>query len=429
MKNIFTYISIFLLTFSTDLFSQDEHKNVLAITAGAGVLTFNGDVGKGKDVSAYTYTRGGYNLNIEKLFVKNKLSASINILSGKLAMGERSTIVDRNNNFESSLTQFGLNLTAYLRNAKEIPVVPYFTTGVSFALLKTFADRGFNGDSLYYYWSDGSIRNLPQMPGNEILSHHVTRDYIYETAIDSAAKSTVSLPIGLGVKFIISPKLEANIGANYHFSFTDGIDALKGKGKDQYLYSYFSITYNIMKGGTKKTKEKSTIDFASIDNVDTDKDGVKDNFDACPGTPKGVKVDSKGCPLDVDDDGVPDYLDKEAGTKKGALVDTEGKTITDAMIKEKASNDSIAQGRYSTFMDAPSTQSLQNLDSDIQKNQATKGNAKKSKIPVAFQSADTNKDGIISSTEISAVIDGFFEGSNDYNVEKIHALIDYFFEQ
>jgi len=43
---------------------------------------------------------------------------------------------------------------------------------------------------------------------------------------------------------------------------------------------------------------------------DTDNDGVTDADDACPGTPANVKVDAKGCPLDTDGDGIADYLDK-----------------------------------------------------------------------------------------------------------------------
>ncbi|NLU38818.1 MAG: OmpA family protein [Bacteroidales bacterium] len=43
---------------------------------------------------------------------------------------------------------------------------------------------------------------------------------------------------------------------------------------------------------------------------DSDDDGVADKNDACPNTPKGAKVDAKGCPIDTDGDGVYDGLDK-----------------------------------------------------------------------------------------------------------------------
>jgi OmpA-OmpF porin, OOP family len=58
--------------------------------------------------------------------------------------------------------------------------------------------------------------------------------------------------------------------------------------------------------------------------LDSDGDGVYDNLDRCPGTPRGVKVDTRGCPIDTDGDGVPDYLDKCPNTPKGATVDARG---------------------------------------------------------------------------------------------------------
>src|ERR1041385_612413 len=57
---------------------------------------------------------------------------------------------------------------------------------------------------------------------------------------------------------------------------------------------------------------------------DSDHDGVPDNKDACPDTPAGATVDSKGCPIDSDRDGVPDGIDKCPGTPAGARVDATG---------------------------------------------------------------------------------------------------------
>jgi len=57
---------------------------------------------------------------------------------------------------------------------------------------------------------------------------------------------------------------------------------------------------------------------------DDDGDGVPNHLDKCPDTPRGVKVDAVGCPLDTDGDGVPDYLDKCPGTPKGVEVDAKG---------------------------------------------------------------------------------------------------------
>lgn len=71
---------------------------------------------------------------------------------------------------------------------------------------------------------------------------------------------------------------------------------------------------------------------------DTDKDGVSDAKDACPLTPKNVKVDKNGCPVDTDGDGVADYIDKCPGTAPeaynkvdayGCPLDTDGDGIPD----------------------------------------------------------------------------------------------------
>ncbi len=71
---------------------------------------------------------------------------------------------------------------------------------------------------------------------------------------------------------------------------------------------------------------------------DKDKDGVQNKFDLCPETPRGVKVDDFGCPIDSDGDGVPDYLDECPGTpaaaygyvdEVGCPIDTDGDSVPD----------------------------------------------------------------------------------------------------
>jgi outer membrane protein OmpA-like peptidoglycan-associated protein len=58
--------------------------------------------------------------------------------------------------------------------------------------------------------------------------------------------------------------------------------------------------------------------------VDTDKDGVIDSKDQCPGTSAGIAVDAKGCAKDSDMDGVADSNDKCPGTGAGISVDASG---------------------------------------------------------------------------------------------------------
>lgn len=64
---------------------------------------------------------------------------------------------------------------------------------------------------------------------------------------------------------------------------------------------------------------------------DRDRDGVKDNVDACPDTPRGEPVDATGCSAsqrDSDRDGVRDNADKCPNTPAGESVDAEGCSAT-----------------------------------------------------------------------------------------------------
>jgi OOP family OmpA-OmpF porin len=58
--------------------------------------------------------------------------------------------------------------------------------------------------------------------------------------------------------------------------------------------------------------------------VDSDGDGVPDDKDACPNTPRGCRVDARGCPIDSDGDGVCDGLDQCPNTPHGCQVDAKG---------------------------------------------------------------------------------------------------------
>jgi outer membrane protein OmpA-like peptidoglycan-associated protein len=60
-------------------------------------------------------------------------------------------------------------------------------------------------------------------------------------------------------------------------------------------------------------KDDACPDVAGLANLkgcpDSDGDGITDKDDLCSNTPKGYKVDAKGCPLDTDKDGVIDEED------------------------------------------------------------------------------------------------------------------------
>src|SRR5438309_1579611 len=69
---------------------------------------------------------------------------------------------------------------------------------------------------------------------------------------------------------------------------------------------------------------------------DSDHDGVPDNKDACPDTPAGAAVDSKGCPIDSDRDGAPDGIDQGPNTPAGTKVDAVGCPLPVEAVKPTA---------------------------------------------------------------------------------------------
>src|SRR5436309_2519016 len=73
-----------------------------------------------------------------------------------------------------------------------------------------------------------------------------------------------------------------------------------------------------------------------VPSKDSDHDGVPDNKDACPDTPAGATVDSKGCPLDSDLDGVPDGIDQCPNTPAGTKVDAVGCPLPVEAVKPPA---------------------------------------------------------------------------------------------
>jgi hypothetical protein len=400
----------------------------LSVTGQAGGLKFLGDVGKKNNANFFSDMRLGYNLGVEYRIGKI-LGIGIDGMYGKLA----GTDNDKSShlNFQSTVMGGGLNLFAFFDKLgeKEKDVAPYIHAGFGYLMFDPYGDLRDKNGTAYNYWSDGSIRNLVESSSNDPLSVNLKRDYKYETQLKDSvvnyARNTFYIPLGVGAKFKMGFRTSLRIGVAYNLCLTDYIDNYKNGGNDSWASANVGLNVHF---GKKPKDAYSNVDFKAVDNSDTDGDGVKDLDDQCFGTPKGVKVDSKGCPEDKDDDGVFDYMDKELTTKKGAKVDGNGVTIDeDALAKRQLAWDSLSVERSEGFNNAPSLTYLKEVEAKSKENQSQSGKA--SSIPAEFVEADYNKDGIISAAEITKTIDGFFEGENSFNVEKINKLIDFFFEQ
>jgi hypothetical protein len=409
-------------------------KQLPSVAIGAGVLSFNGDVGQGAGLSSLSRIRAGYNITIEERIGK-WMGVSLNGIYGKLSDSERSK--DRNLNFESTIMQGDLDIVLHFDNdrimPRNSPFAPYIFAGIGYLKFDPYGDLKGKNDSTYYYWSDGTIHDASETGPTAGLSNVIQRDYTYETQLKDSttnyARNSLAIPVGVGFNLKVLRNLSVNVGGTYYITMTDWIDNFKAGGNDSYFFANVSLQYTFGKEQDDSDPIYNTVDFSALDHLDSDEDGVNDGDDRCPGSPKGVKVNNHGCPDDNDEDGIPDYRDKELMTKRNALVDENGVTITDQMLAEKQSKyDSLATERSELFNENPSLAYLKDVEAKSNENRKTNPNAASS-IPYALRPADKNKDGFISADEIAAAIDGFFEGDSDFTVEKLNDLIDFFFEQ
>jgi len=118
--------------------------------------------------------------------------------------------------------------------------------------------------------------------------------------------------LGAGITFHMTPRLALDAG--YRYSVGDDASFKSGTTETEIEYSAQSLLVGL----------RYNFFDAKYGVQDADGDGVSDEMDECPATPRGVQVDSVGCPLDGDNDGVADYLDQCPNTPAGAKVNASG---------------------------------------------------------------------------------------------------------
>ncbi len=153
-------------------------------------------------------------------------------------------------------------------------VFPYFLAGAS------------------YLWFDPYGSSQQKLPNN---------------AAGLYKKEEINYNAELGFRFLLTDDFSFNINGMAHISPNDYLD-------DYAAGVSTDLFYSIGAG----------FSYSFFSEKDEDEDGVLDSKDLCSGTPKGVKVDDYGCPIDGDRDGVPDYLDKCPDTPTRVLVDESG---------------------------------------------------------------------------------------------------------
>ncbi len=134
------------------------------------------------------------------------------------------------------------------------------------------------------------------------------------------------IPVGAGVKFKVSERVNFNLGYTMNFVDADNLDGVyaKGQTKDKFSYGYAGLEFSLgssakpslewtnplatmydelkdptLRQEVEALKNRVSAVEKSVEDLkkDSDGDGVADQFDKCPGTPAGTAVDGSGCPL------------------------------------------------------------------------------------------------------------------------------------
>ncbi|MBN4066072.1 hypothetical protein JYT51_01920, partial [Candidatus Amoebophilus asiaticus] len=306
---------------------KEKVRKMPVIGVGVGLMSFHGDV-KEENIGDPNSYRYGLDLKVRQP-VAGGLGIGLSLLYGKLAGNQMSTHL----NFETTVMGGGLHLVYSFDDGmimkKNARIAPYIHFGGQYNMLKTNGDLNDAKGRKYHYWNDGTIRDEeePDKDPDDSDAKRLQRDYTYESALIVGSHSAISIPIGVGIKFRISNQLSVNLGAEYHYTLSDKIDALESGSSDKFSYTSVSIHYDFFRPKSELDPEElrfMNVDILFLDSKDTDGDGIIDFRDICPGTPKGIKVNRYGCPYDGDNDGVPDYRDEDPNTRGGAVVDING---------------------------------------------------------------------------------------------------------
>ena len=426
----------FLLLFAVPMLAEElpdsgSSSKLPVIGMSVGAIQFIGDVGYAH-LNEPFLSHGGFQV-FAQFAGKGRLSPMVYFHHGVVSANEKTT--ERTLNFRTSYNSIGAQLIIHLvSQEKRRILVPFVSAGLEFISFSPKGDLVSAEGGAYYYWNDGTIRNVEQNSPNAGDASLVHRDYTYETDLREAnldglgqySTSSLSVPAGIGGRMNLSGRGTFTRASTVHFTFTDYLDNISDAGSgqrqgdsknDKFVYSSVGFGYDLSapretpKKKKYKNKDYKHIDFNALAKEDQDKDGVTDLEDEGPDTPPNVSVDAKGRPLDGDQDGVPDYRDREMNSAKGALVTEDGRTLTDEIIAQKLLQDSIAS--------LPT----------VHERGTESGTSKAKGIPDEYKKVDVDKDGIISSKEIGDAIDEFLAGKSSYDTDAFYRLIDFYFSQ
>jgi OOP family OmpA-OmpF porin len=190
----------------------------------------------------------------------------------------------------------------------------------------TETDNGSSSDVDIWTISLGALNHLsPESKFNPYLSFGVgLMVYDFDTAGSSDDEDVFGY-LGGGIKYALSDSTDFRVDLRELLDYrSDNKGAIHDDSKWRHHFQAMAGLTFALGGKAAAPAPMKKEPVAKAAPVDSDKDGVFDPQDQCPGTAPGIRVDSVGCPADSDGDGVADFKDACVNTPRGTKVDEYG---------------------------------------------------------------------------------------------------------
>jgi opacity protein-like surface antigen/outer membrane protein OmpA-like peptidoglycan-associated protein len=176
--------------------------------------------------------------------------------------------------------------------------------------------------------------NVYFVTGFEYFSTKITRSvaggpFVDYTKPNATAGDNIGINLGIGFSYRLSQNVSLGLEFKSTITNNDKLETYRSPYSNANdAWSFISLKRNVNLGNKAKRVQPlwwtnpNNYVYSEMNNPkhmklpkvvlpDADGDGVTDQFDLEPNTPKGAPVDSHGVAKDSDGDGVPDYKDKE----------------------------------------------------------------------------------------------------------------------
>lgn len=308
-----------------------ENSNKWEVGAGVSNFIMHGDlrsIGTGDDTNYWNF--GGY-VYVDKMFnplLGLELKLSYNEISGGAQYFSNvyevlyvpNTVIRDNMRFEGRAYGAEINLILSFTNLYQRRAIKWHSAG--------YFGFGYHQYDSQLFQKNAGAPDTPLVD----FGKNLARNSVNEA-------SSIYLSTQFGLKRKITERIDLELRTGMYFNYEDHLDATISNKQDWETFFVSSLglvlklgknkTYTIWGGENDDARTKFKI-------KDADGDGVIDELDIEPNTPKGAMVYGNGKAIDSDGDGLLDYLDQcpfVYGPKENSGcpigIDTDGDGIMD----------------------------------------------------------------------------------------------------